>query len=186
MVKKKDAISFEDMEDLEGGAFKKDKKPYLVFTCVKCGQYSYVKLTQKGKKCLRCGRTHQVSKIKNSGEIVNGISAAVEMVKKRQNKLAIETLGGDPDLLTTQSFKKVKEPSFTTYKEGKEDSDNYEKFKRSLIKKTNRFSEFPKYVIDLIAEEIALSQPEKRKYIGLLTKEGILISIKNDFYRTNL
>jgi transcription elongation factor Elf1 len=185
MVKKKNSVSFKDIDDSELGVFKKDEKPYLIFTCSKCGQYSYVKLTQKSKKCLRCGRIHQVSKIKKSGEIINGISAAVEMVKKRQNELAIETLGGDPDLLTTQSFKKVKEPSFTTYKEG-EESNKYEKFKRSLIKKTNRFSEFPKYVIDLIAEEIALSEPEKRKYIGLLTKEGILISIKNDFYKTNL
>jgi transcription elongation factor Elf1 len=179
MGKKKESIRFKDMDNLEGNAFKKDEKSYLIFPCTKCGQYSYVKLTQKGKKCLRCGRTHQVKKIKNLGEIVNGMSAAIEMVKKRQNELAIEKLGGDPDLLTTQSFKKVKEPSFTTYKEGKEESDKYEKFKRVLIKRTKRFSEFPKYVIDILAEEIGISQSEKEKFIKILKDRDHLIYLNN-------
>ncbi len=185
MVKKTDSIKLEDMENLEGRAFKKDGKPYLVFACTKCGQYSYVKLIQKGKKCLRCGRTHQVRKLKNSGEIVNGISTAVEMVKKRQNELAIDELGGKPDLLTSQSFKKARESSFSNYKEENEGLDQYEEFKRLLIKKTKRFTDFPRYVIELVAEESGLTKSEREKYLRILIKKRILISLDKGKYKFN-
>ena len=66
--------------------WKRDKKPYLVFKCKKCHQYSYVKINQKTKKCLRCGRTHQVRLIIPTGEIVYGITAALELVKEKQSK----------------------------------------------------------------------------------------------------
>lgn len=185
MVKKNDSIKFEDRESLEGRTFKKDEKPYLVFPCNKCGQYSYVKLTQKGKKCLRCGRTPQVSKIKDSGEVVNGISVAVETVKKRQNELAFEKLGGEPDLLTSQSFKKPRTPSFISQTEREQNLDKYEKFKRLLLKKTKRFPKFPRYVLDFTAEEMNLSKSERDKYIGLLIKKEIILSTDEGKYRLN-
>jgi len=81
---------------MEEGALKKDQNPYLLFACSKCKQYLYVKTTQKTKKCLRCGRQHKVSSIINSGEIVRGITKAVEMVQFRQNELAIIELGTTP------------------------------------------------------------------------------------------
>ena len=65
---------------MEEAAFKKDETPYLIYESSKCRQFMYVKTTQKGKKCLRCGRTHVVSKIIDSGEIVYGMSAAVAEV----------------------------------------------------------------------------------------------------------
>ena len=44
--------------------------------------FTYAKTTQKQMKCPRCGRVHLVSKILNSGEIIIGISAAVNHVRR--------------------------------------------------------------------------------------------------------
>ena len=90
---------------MEEATFKKDENPYLIFECTKCKQFMYVKTTQKGKKCLRCGRTHTVSKIINSGEIVNGMTTAVEEVKKKQNEFGISALGHTPELRAFGDFK---------------------------------------------------------------------------------
>jgi len=62
----------------------------------KCKQYLYVKTSQKAKRCLRCGQYHKISSIINSGEIVKGLSEAVDAVKTRQNELAIKELGNVP------------------------------------------------------------------------------------------
>ncbi len=96
---------------MEEVGWRKDENPYLIFTCSKCTQYLYVKTTQKSKKCLRCGRQHKVSSIINSGEIVKGMTKAVEMVKTRQNELAVEELGAKPEFRAGDDFtimKKIK------------------------------------------------------------------------------
>ncbi len=41
----------------------------------------YAKTTQKTKKCLRCGCSHNVSTVINSGVIVKRMTEAVNMVK---------------------------------------------------------------------------------------------------------
>ena len=96
------------MDKMEEIAFKKDETPYLVFTCKKCRQYSYVKTTQETKKCLRCGRTHQVKDILNLGEIVYGMTAAVETVKQKQNELAIPEFRSEGDFVVATNNKKNK------------------------------------------------------------------------------
>ena len=72
---------------IEEIAWKKDETPYIVFSCSKCKQFTYTKTTQKLKKCVRCGRTHIVANIEEQGEIVYGISKAVELVKIKQNEM---------------------------------------------------------------------------------------------------
>ena len=89
---------------MEEAGWKKDEKPYLIFTCSKCKQYLYVKTLQKTKKCLRCGRQHKVSSIINSGEIVKGITKAVEMVKTLQNELVIKEIGNTPELRAIDDY----------------------------------------------------------------------------------
>ena len=89
---------------MEETTWKKDDTPYLIFECAKCKQYQYVKTTQKGKKCLRCGRNHTVSNILNSGEVVNGMTAAVQMVKKRQDKFGKKELGHKPEFRAFGDF----------------------------------------------------------------------------------
>ncbi|MCK4859155.1 MAG: hypothetical protein KAS87_01200, partial [Candidatus Omnitrophica bacterium] len=90
---------------MEEIAFKKDETPYLVFVCKKCRQYSYVKTVQKTKKCLRCGRTHQVKDILNLGEIVSGMTEAVNTVKRKQTELAIPEFRSEGDfVVATNKF----------------------------------------------------------------------------------
>ena len=89
---------------MESKAWKRDETPYYVFACIKCGRYLYVKTTQKNKKCFSCGRVHQVIRIKKNAETVNGITPANNIVKQRQNELAIKELGGNPDLRSCNEF----------------------------------------------------------------------------------
>ena len=62
---------------MEVKRWEKDINPYLVFPCVKCGRWLYVKKTQKTKKCLICNRTHQVKNLHNSAEVVEGMTKAI-------------------------------------------------------------------------------------------------------------
>lgn len=172
-----------DMKDMEGLTFKKDEKPYLVFPCTKCGQYTYAKLTQKGKKCLRCGRSHQLEKMKNVGEIISGMSNAVETVKQRQNEPAREELGRDPDFESKNSFRKGFVSDFEPQNsgdheskdvDGSKDMSAYENFKGILLSKTKHFPTFPKYVLELLAEEAGISKKEMKAFVRKLLKEGFL------------
>ena len=86
---------------MEEIAIKKDETPYLIFACKKCKEYSYVKTTQKTKKCLRCGRTHQVQRILNDGEVVCGMTEAVNSVKRKQNELAIPEFRSGSDFVVS-------------------------------------------------------------------------------------
>ncbi|TXT57110.1 MAG: hypothetical protein BAJALOKI2v1_540012 [Promethearchaeota archaeon] len=177
----------ENMEDMNGLTFKKDEKPYLVFPCMKCGYYTYAKLSQRGKKCFRCGRNHQITKIRNLGEIVHGMSNAVETVKEKQNELAREELGNDPEFRSKKSFRKRLTPAFESQNsensEGSKTEGGYEKFKNKLRNKTKHFAEFPGYVIQLIAEKCGLSRQEERQYILKLREEGFLKPIGGDMYK---
>lgn len=176
-----------DAEDMEGISFKKDEKPYIIFPCKKCGHYTYARLTQKGKKCFRCGRNHQIKKLKNRGEIVNGMTSAVERVKQRQNELAREELGKDPDFGSTLSFKKSFTPLSASgdlgNKSDSKDLDDYERLIIELKKKTKHYSEFPGYVIEIIAEEIGLFGRNLKHFINRLVKEGFLKRVERDIFR---
>ena len=86
----------------------KDQKPYLIYACLNCKQFSYVKTTQKTAKCLRCGRFHKVSKILHKGEIVKGITAAMNHVKEKQNQLSINESKFQLNLRTEGDFSPVK------------------------------------------------------------------------------
>ena len=89
------------MEDV---GWKKDDKLYIIFPCDKCKQYIYVKESQKTKKCLRCGHSHQVNTIKNYGEYVKGMTKAVERVIKKQEEMAIKRFGIIPEFRSSNDF----------------------------------------------------------------------------------
>ncbi len=90
---------------MEEAGFKKDETPYIIFPCSKCKQYMYVKTTQKTKRCLRCGRSHKVVSINDSGEIVEGITEAVNTVKQKQAEFAIKENGNIPEFRAIGDFK---------------------------------------------------------------------------------
>jgi hypothetical protein len=146
---------------MEDGRWTRDETPYLIFQCSKCQQYSYVKTTQKTKKCLRCNHTHQVHRLLGKGEIVKGMTAAVERVKWLQNNLARNLLGKDPDLVSEKGFSLPQKEVFIQASEHsktndtiiEEEEDYYPAFLEMLGKLKASYDKFPPYLIDIMAEE---------------------------------
>jgi hypothetical protein len=175
---------------MEEIAFKKDESPYLVFTCKKCRQYSYVKITQKTKKCLRCGRTHQVKDILNLGEIVYGMTAAAEAVKQKQTEMATPEFRSEGDFVaatnkfpTRTPVKKIKTKVLSNIDN---DNDNYNfegLFSEVLLELSKLFGKFPKYVLEIMADNYGIPALELKLLIKSFKKQGILTVLKNEnFY----
>lgn len=173
------------MEDI---AWEKDQTPYYVFTCAKCRQYMYVKTTQKTKKCLRCGRSHKVETIKNVSELVNGISTAVEVVKAKQNELAIQTLGDIPDLRAAHDFKVARSHSTPKEEKDTEKDDNgfLKKYKKMLLRISSLYHKFPLYVIEVMADNFGIPPSEIKILTRNFMKEGILKRSRYNSYSLDL
>jgi uncharacterized protein YkvS len=176
---------------MEDATFKKDETPYLIFECTKCKQFMYVKTTQKGKKCLRCGRTHAVSKILDIGEIVNGMTTAVEEVKNRQNAIAISELGHEPELRAFDDFKVIGispqnnefNPSATN-KDQEEDIS--QRFKIMLKKLSSIYKTFPSYVLEVMADNYMIPHSQLKLLKKQFQNNGILKQLTNNKYTINL
>jgi len=166
----------------------RDKTPYLVFPCIKCHQFSYVKLTQKTKKCLRCGRTHQVNSIISTGEKVYGITNALELVKKRQVELM-----GDPQFKADNSFKIIlKQENRLNEQEHSDQKDSHKhilvpvkhtvgkeedytlQFKGMLLKLAKMYKSFPKYLIDIMAENFSIPKQQVTALLRNMIRQGFL------------
>jgi hypothetical protein len=175
---------------MEEIAFKRDETPYLVFTCKKCRQYSYVKTTQKTKKCLRCGRTHQVKNLLSLGEIIYGMTAAVEVVKQKQTELATPEFRSEGDFVVATT----KTPTQTPAKKSKRkvlsdserDSDNKkdfeEPFSEVLLELSKLYGKFPKYLLEIMADNYGIPALELKLLIKSFKKQGILTVLKNENY----
>lgn len=174
---------------MEENAFKKDETPYLVFVCKKCHQYSYVKTTQKTKKCLRCGRTHQVKDLLRLGEIVNGMTEAVNTVKKKQTELAIPEFRSEGDFVvatnkfsTRTPIKKSKNKVLSN-KDSNKIIDFKEQFIEILLELSKLYGKFPKYMLEIMAENYEIPALELKLLIKSFKKQGILTELKNEnFY----
>jgi len=178
------------VKKMEEIAFKKDESPYLVFTCKKCRQYSYVKTTQKTKKCLRCGRTHQVKDILSLGEIVYGMTAAVEVVKQKQTELAIPEFRSEGDFVVAMSKTPTRIPVKKSKKvlSNKDNDKNIsfdfkEQFTEVLLELSKLYGKFPKYMLEIMADNYGIPAVELKLLIKSFKKLGILTVLKNkDFY----
>ena len=174
---------------MEEIAWKRDETPYYIFTCKKCEQYMYVKTTQKTKKCLRCGRNHQVEHVRKSSEVVNGISNAVEVVKARQDELAIKKLGGKPELRANGDFKVA--GSISKIHESKSEGIDIEneyscKFKEMLVKISSIYKTFPFYVLEVMNDNYGIPPIELNILTRNCLKEGSLIRLKDGSFKVNL
>jgi len=172
---------------MEDATWKKDETPYLIFECAKCKQYLYVKATQKGKKCLRCGRTHTVSTIINTGEFVNGITAAVEMVKKRQDEFGKKELGHTPEFRAfgdfTVAVKKLKDIAVN----GAESSeDTTRQFRKMLFEISAMYKKFPIYIIEVMADNYGIPASELKNLAKNFQKQGILIRLDDYSYTVKM
>ncbi|MFW9822596.1 MAG: DUF1922 domain-containing protein [Candidatus Thorarchaeota archaeon] len=166
----------------------KDQNPYIVFACVRCKQFLYVKSSQNKKKCLRCGQLHTVASITSIGELVKGMSNAVEMVKKKQNELAIKELGNTPDFRAADSFTTTnkQKPStvikLNTKNSGKKDNLAF-KFQKMLCKISESYNTFPFYVFEIMAENYAIPLSELKTLVGNAQREGRLIALDKNSFR---
>jgi len=167
---------------MEEHTYKKDETPYLIFSCRKCHQFSYVKTTQKTKKCLRCRRVYQVKDLLSQGEVVYGMTQAVNGVKERQNKITRIKLGKDPELRSENDFTIVSN-SYSVDKQ-KNNKENYQKlFQNLLLDLSKKFTRFPEYMIELMAERYGIPSSELIMLINESKKKGVLIALKEEeFY----
>lgn len=176
------------MRKMENLGWKRDQTPYIVFACKKCSQFMYAKETQKSKKCLRCGRSHKVSDIKNSGEIVSGMTNAVKTVKERQNSLAIKELGILPEFKSLNDFRITKNIKSIGMAIDNciVENDYFYKFKKMLIKLSEMYNEFPFYIIEMMAEDYGIPESEVKLMTPMFVKQGILIRLNNNSYKIRI
>lgn len=169
---------------MEESSFEKDKTPYLVFACSKCQQFSYVKTSQKTKKCLRCGHSHQVKSLLNEGEIVFGMTLAVNTVKEKQNELAVPEFRSQNDfIINTKSIHRKSDTYPISNEENRHEPENKLKFKALLLELSKLYGKFPAYMIDIMAENSGISSQEVPLLIKAFKKKGFLILLKDEeFY----
>ena len=167
---------------MKDNEFKKDETPYLIFACRKCQQFSYVKTTQKTKKCLRCGRTHQVSSL-SEGKTVYGMTAAVDTVKKKQNELAVPEFRSNSDFVVSTNNIARPRIRVNALRNNDQEFDYKGKFNEILMELSKLYGKFPKYMIEIMAENYGIPCSELCVLINEFKKNNTLIVVKeSDFY----
>lgn len=170
--------------------FKKDKNEYLIFRCVKCNHYSYVKSTQKTKKCLRCNRTYQVRKIQYE-TIVKGITKALETVKKKQNEEALKEFQEFPELRAKLDYVPSHESTPTPNQmQGNKKNDNkdeyYTTFLATLKDIKKVYTKIPRYFLSILLERAKIPKSKLKVLINHALKDNRLIRIKDNYFKINI
>jgi len=173
---------------MEGIRWKKDLTSYIVFACKNCKEYIYVKITQKNKKCLRCGASHLVKNIENKGIVIEGINNAMKMVKMKQNELASKENGSPPNFRTNDDFNIVGKASnqlgIAKVSSIREDIDlNHSKLLKALLELNRDFQEFPFYLIEIVAKDLEIHEKELKHLLREYINAEILIPLKNQYFR---
>ena len=170
------------MEDI---AFKKDDTPYLIFACKKCGGFSYVKIVQKTKKCLRCGRKHEVQDILKKGEVVSGMTEAVNTVKRKQNELATPEFRSGSDFIVATNTNIRPKSSIRALRNKDKEIDYTSKFTEMLLELSKLYKRFPNYMLEIMADDYQIPQIELKTLIRSAKKTGMLIKYDDDdiYYR---
>ncbi len=161
-------------------AIKKDETPYLIFACKKCGGFSYVKTVQKTRKCLRCGRKHQVRDILKNGEVVSGMTEAVNLVKRKQNELTTPEFRSESDFIVHTENRPVKSVSNITKRHTFTDNDGFElahkqEFTEMLLELSKLYKRFPIYLLEIMAKNYGIPALELKTLIINAKKSGTLI-----------
>jgi hypothetical protein len=168
---------------MEEIAWKRDDTSYLVFPCEKCNQYTYTKTTRKTKKCARCRHLNNIEFVFDKGEVVNGISTAVELVKQKQHEFAIKELGTSPEFRASDDFKVLKPNDWEfSVLDGERDGEFYEKFNQILLELYELYKEFPFYLIELNSEKHGIPIPEVKLLTRLFLKQGKLIKSRETMF----
>ena len=163
------------------------KKHFIIFKCPKCKQFSYFRKQQKTKKCLRCGKVFQVSKLTNIIDEVIGHANAVKLVKELQNNISnsIQDLGPnfhatDEKILSLTNFTNI--ISLDHEKISRNHENNLEaQFHEILADLRKQYKKFPKYLIDILVSDRGLPLKEIDAYLRKLIRLN-KISISSDGY----
>lgn len=162
---------------MEHKHWEKDTTPYLVFACTKCKQYCYVKTTQKTKKCLRCGRTHQVKNILSKGKIVKGMSVAVRQVKELQSSL------GEAQFIAYAEFSPAYREAPIIQKSKKtqqnEEKEYQDQFLRLLNDLSAIHSQFPLYMIEVMAHDYNIPSHEITLLVRAALSNKLIVPVIN-------
>ncbi len=169
-----------------------NNKPYLIFACRNCNQLIYSKLSQKTKKCPKCGKIHVINKNKEKGKIIDGISKTFEYVKEKQNQFAIKSSNGKLEFQTLNDYSPRRKsilnnenrPRLKLEQVLNEEYSN--KFTLLLQKLSNSYEEFPFYLIELMADDFNIPISELRILINSFKHKGLLIHLKNNYFKINL
>ena len=170
---------------MEEIAIKKDETLYVIFACKKCQQYSYVKTTQKTKKCLRCGRMHQVQDILKNGDTVSGMTEAVNAVKRKQNEIVIPEFRSGSDFVVNANNRVRPKSSIKALRGTYQEIDYTSKFAEMLLELSKLYKRFPSYMLDIISTEYGIPAIELKTLIRSAKKSGMLIKNGDDdlYYR---
>jgi len=173
---------------MEEDTWKKDETIYLVFPCSKCGNFMYVKTIKKNKKCLRCRRSHTIEKIRNTGEVVKGMTEAVSRVKLKQHELAVRELKREPDFQIIDGFQihKATSQEVKNTRENNADDTFSMKFKELLIELSLINNEFPYYSIEIGADKYNIPSSELKHLTRSFLRKGILTSKDNGIFKVKL
>jgi len=174
---------------MEEIAWKKDETPYVVFPCSKCRQFMYAKANQKSKRCVRCGRSHLVKDITERGELVLGISIAVELVKQRQDELAIQELGTRPDFRTSNDFFIANPSSSKNISEIRKNEHNGEyegTFRKMLQELSQKYESFPLYIIEIMGDNYGIPKSELKLLTRAFQKRGVLRRLRDYSFQLKL
>ncbi|MFX1236963.1 MAG: hypothetical protein ACFFAS_20075 [Promethearchaeota archaeon] len=169
---------------MENTRWKKDTTSYYIFACFNCRNYLLVKTTQKGKKCLRCGKYHRVLDLDHVSEVVKGMTAAKDRLITLQNKLAIKELGEEPDfhaeseLIVNTPKKKVRD-----FQSKGKTTNEFDIFKRILLELDRKFKLFPGYLIEMMAEERKISNIKCESLIKKCMNGKLLVRKDNGYYQ---
>jgi PHP family Zn ribbon phosphoesterase len=153
---------------------------YIVFKCSKCFEYTYAKVSQKRKKCPRCGRNHTVQKLK--GDIVEGPTEARNKVVLMQNMKTGGKLPEFESLVRTIVISKAS--SSKDFNEIKTEFGNFISviYKFQLNEKIDPNSGFPAYILDILLNEIGFPKFKQKKMIERLKRSSKLVEVNSDYY----
>ena len=121
------------------------------------------------------------------------MTAAVRTVQIRQNELALHELGNNPELRASEGFvvqgKTNKPyfniPEFSTVSEEVDDDELALKFKKMLNEISESYSQFPLYLLEIMAENYAIPLLELKFLLKNFQKEGYLIRLEGNLYKIN-
>lgn len=148
----------------------------------------YVKKAQKNAKCLRCGRSHKVENIRNPEMVVKGIIEATRQVQKKQHELALKdpefnlNLSSENSFTVARNLKDDHEKNSLYLKELDNKNDYSEKFKTLLKKLSTMYKKFPKFMIEIMAEDYEIPMAEINILINEFEKKGVLIPLRNNYF----